>query len=126
MAVLARFVFAVAVVFSTYNPEGVSYYHWLQQGGGSTPLKAFVGVVLLIAWVFLLNTARKTLGPLGLILSAAFFGTLIWLILAFTQVSAHGSRAITYIVGAALAGILSIGLSWARTRQKVTGQVDVD
>ena len=126
MAVLARFVFAVVVVFSTYNPEGVSYYHWLQQGGGSTPLKAFVGVVLLIAWVFLLNTARSTLGPLGLVLSAAFFGTLIWLVLSFTHVSAHGSRAVTYVVGAGLAGVLSIGLGWARTRQKVTGQVEVD
>jgi Family of unknown function (DUF6524) len=126
MALLARFVFAVVVVFSTYNPEGVSYYHWLQQGGGPTPLKAFVGVVLLIAWVFLLNTVRSTLGPLGLVLATAFFGTLIWLILSFTQVSAHGSRAATYIVGGALAGVLSIGLGWARTRQKVTGQVDVD
>jgi len=33
MAFLARFAFALAVIFATYNPEGVSYYHWLRGGG---------------------------------------------------------------------------------------------
>lgn len=126
MAILARFVFALAVVFSTYNPEGVSYYHWLREGGGPLPLKAFLGVVLLIAWVLLLKTARSTLGTVGLVLAAAFFGTLIWVVMSFTNLAAHGTRAITYLVGIALAAVLSVGLGWARTRQKLTGQVDVD
>jgi hypothetical protein len=125
MAFLARFVFALVVVFATYNPEGVSYYHWLREGGGSLPLEAFLGVVLLIAWVMLLKTARSALGTLGLVLAAAFFGTLLWLILSFAHISAHGSRAVTYLVGVALAAVLSVGLGWSRTRQKVTGQVDV-
>jgi hypothetical protein len=29
-------------------------------------------------------------------------------------------------VGVTLAAVLSVGLGWSRTRQKVTGQVDVD
>ena len=126
MAFLARFGFALVVIFATYNPEGVSYYHWLREGGGSTPLKAFLGVVLLIAWIVLVKTARSTLGTLGLVLAAAFFGTLLWVVLSFAHVVAHGSRAITYVVELALAAVLSVGLGWARTRQKVTGQVDVD
>jgi LysM repeat protein len=116
----------LAVVFATYNPEGVSYYHWLRVGEGPAPLKAFLGVVLLIAWVFLLRTAWSSLGTLGLVLTAAFFGTLLWVVLSFANVVARGSRAITYLVGFALAAVLSVGLGWARTRQKVTGQVDVD
>lgn len=126
MAILARFVFALAVVFGTYNPEGVSYYHWLRQGGGSLPLKAFAGVVLLIAWVLLAKTARSSLGTLGLVLTAAFFGTLTWLVMSYAHLEAHTGRAITYVVGIALAAVLSVGLGWARTRQKLTGQVDVD
>jgi hypothetical protein len=114
LAILARFVFALAVVFGTYNPEGVSYYHWLRQGGGSLPLKAFVGVVLLIAWVLLAKTARSSLG------------TLTWLVMSYAHLEAHSGRAITYVVGVALAAVLSVGLGWARTRQKLTGQVDVD
>lgn len=126
MAILARFVFALAVVFGTYNPEGVSYYHWLRQGDGSLPLKAFVGVVLLIAWVLLAKTARSSLGTLGLVLTAAFFGTLTWLVMSYAHLEAHSGRAITYVVGVALAAVLSVGLGWARTRQKLTGQVDVE
>lgn len=126
MAFFARFAFALAVVFATYNPEGVSYFHWLREGGGPTPLKAFLGVVLLIAWIFLVKTARSTLGTLGLVLTAAFFGTLLWVVLSFAHVVARGARPITYLVEIALAGVLSVGLGWARTRQKVTGQVDVD
>lgn len=126
MAILARFVFALLVVFGTYNPEGVSYYHWLRHGGGPLPLKAFTGVVLLIAWVLLLRTAKSSLGTLGLLLSAALFGTLTWVVMSFANLEAHGGRAITYLVGLALAAVLSIGLGWAKTRQKLTGQVDVD
>lgn len=126
MAILARFVFALAVVFGTYNPEGLSYYHWLREGGGPLPLKAFVGVLLLIAWVLLLNTARSSLGTLGLVLAAALFGTGIWVVMSLAHLEAHGGRAITYVVGVALAAVLSIGFGWARTRQKLTGRVDAD
>lgn len=126
MAILARFVFALAVVFGTYNPEGVSYYHWLRQAGGLSPLKAFVGVVLLIAWVLLAKTARSSLGTLGLVLTGAFFGTLTWVVMSYAHLEAHSGRAVTYVVGVALAAVLSVGLGWARTRQKLTGQVEVD
>jgi hypothetical protein len=126
MAFLARFVAALVVVFATYNPEGLSYYHWVREGGGSMPLKAFAGIVLLIAWIFLLRSAQSSLGMLGVALSAAFFGTLLWLILSFAHVSAQGSRTLTYLVGIGVAGVLSVGLIWSRFRQKVTGQVDVD
>jgi len=126
LAILARFVFALLVVFGTYNPEGVSYFHWLRRGGGSLPLKAFVGVVLLIAWVLLLKTARSSLGTIGLVLAAAFFGTLTWVVMSFAHLEAHSGRAVTYVVGVALAAVLSIGFGWARTRQKLTGRVEAD
>ena len=126
MAFLARFAAAVVVVFATYNPEGLSYYHWLREGGGSLPLKAFAGIVLLIAWIFLLKSAQSSLGMLGVALSAAFFGTLLWLVLSFAHVSAQGSRTLSYLVEIGVAGVLSVGLIWSRFRQRVTGQVDVE
>ena len=126
MAILARFLLALVVVFATYNPEGASYVHWLRQGGGPLPLKALVGVVLLIAWLFLLRTALASLGALGLVLAAAFFGALIWVVMSFAHLEAHSLRAVSYVVGLALAGVLSVGLGWAKARQKLTGQVEVD
>lgn len=126
MAFLARFAVALVVVFASYNPEGVSYYHWVREGGGAMPLKAFTGMVLLIAWIFLLKSTQSSLGSLGVVLAAAFFGTLLWVILSFAQVSPQGTRTLTYLVGIGVAGVLSVGLIWSRFRQKVTGQVDVE
>lgn len=126
MALIARFIAALVVVFATYNPDGTSYYHWVQESAGSMPIKAFAGIVLLIAWIFLLKSAQSSLGMLGVVLAAAFFGTLLWVILSFAHVSAQGSRALTYLVGVAVAGVLSVGLIWSRFRQRVTGQVDVE
>ena len=48
---LVRFVFAIIVVFATYNPEGVSYYHWVSEAlPDFTVIQAFVGVIILIGW----------------------------------------------------------------------------
>jgi hypothetical protein len=126
VAVLVRFLLALVVVFATYNPEGVSYVHWLRQGGGPLPLKALVGVVLLIAWLFLLRTAASSLGALGLVLAGSFFAALIWVVMSFAHLEAHSLRAVTYVVGLALAGVLSVGLGWSKVRQKLTGQVDAE
>ena len=81
---LLRFAVAFVLVFSTYNPSGYSYYHWLSENISSpTPLLALAGVVLLIGWAIFLRATSRSLGFIGLSLAAAFFGILIWMICAF-------------------------------------------
>ena len=68
---LVRFVFAIVVVFATYNPEGVSYYHWVyEELPAFTVLKAFIGVVLLIGWIILIRATLGSIGFLGVLLAA--------------------------------------------------------
>lgn len=122
-----RFIFAIIVVFATYNPEGYSYYHWIADNFPTfTVLKAFIGVILLIGWVILLRATHASLGLLGIILAAAFFGLAIWLIIDVFGLSADNQRVITYIVEIMLACVLSIGVSWSHVRRRITGQVDTD
>jgi hypothetical protein len=122
-----RFIFAVVVVFATYNPEGYSYYHWIAGNFPAfTVFKSFVGVVLLIGWVILLRATHASLGLLGIILAAAFFGLAIWLIIDVFGLSADNQRVISYIVEIMLACVLSIGVSWSHVRRRITGQVDTD
>jgi len=124
---LVRFIFALIVVFATYNPEGVSYYHWISGDQAAfSVLKAFVGVVLLIGWVILVRATQASLGLLGVLLAAAFFGLAIWLIIDVFGVSTDNRRVITYIVEIMLACVLSIGVSWSHVRRRITGQVDTD
>ncbi len=91
-----------------------------------TPLKAFAGVCLLVGWVFLLRSTFLSLGAVGTLLAAAFFGTLIWLIVSWTHLEPRTSKGVTYLVLIGLAGVLSTGSAWSIVRRRLTGQVDVE
>jgi hypothetical protein len=122
-----RLLAAFALVFTTYNPSGTSYYHWLSQNIASpTPMMALVGIVLLIGWTIYLRATARSLGAFGLLLAAAFFGTLLWMVIDWGLVPADSVKAITYIILVILCGILAIGISWSHIRRRITGQVDVD
>ena len=124
---LLRFLAAAVLLFATYNPEGWSYFHWMAQDGWTmTPLKAFAGVCLLVGWVFLLRATLQSLGALGTILAAAFFGTLIWLIVSWAHLEPKTSKGLTYLILLGLAAVLSTGSAWSIWRRRMTGQVDVD
>lgn len=124
---LLRFVFAIIVVFSTYNPEGTSYYHWVYDAIPEfSVLKGFVGIIILIAWIILIRATLGSLGTIGIILAAAFFGLAIWLVIDVIGLSTDNSRIISYIIEIMLASVLSIGVSWSHVRRRITGQVDTD
>ena len=125
--ILLRFLVAVVLVFTTYNPDGYSYYHWVQGDlEQALPLKAFAGVVLLIGWTVFVRATLRSLGAFGLFLAAAFFGTLIWITVFYGWISADSSKAMTYIGLVVLCGVLAAGVSWSHIRRRITGQVDMD
>lgn len=124
---LVRFVFAILVVFATYNPEGVSYYHWVSEAlPDFSIIKAFAGVVLLIAWIILIRATLGSLGLIGILLAGAFFGLAIWLVIDVLGLSTDNARVISYIIEVMLASVLSIGVSWSHVRRRISGQVDTD
>lgn len=124
---LLRFVFAIILVFASYNPEGVSYYHWVSEALPEfTVIKAFVGVIILICWIILIRATLGSLGFIGILLAAAFFGLAIWLIVDVLGLSTDNVRVISYIIGIMLASVLSIGVSWSHVRRRISGQVDTD
>lgn len=124
---IVRFIFAIVVVFTTYNPEGHSYFHWIYEDlPAFSVLKAFIGVVLLICWIILIRATLGSLGAIGIILAAAFFGLAIWLIIDVFGLSTDSFRVIAYIISIMLASVLSIGISWSHVRRRLSGQVDTD
>jgi len=122
-----RFLAALILVFSTYNPEGHSYFHWaIRELPHLTAIKAFTGVVLLIGWAIFVRASLRSLGFIGLSLALAFFATLIWLIVDTGLLPTHSARALAYIMQVILAGVLTAGLSWSHVRRRLSGQVDAD
>lgn len=124
---IVRFIFAIIVVFASYNPEGHSYFHWIYEDlPAFSVLKAFIGVLLLICWIILIRATLGSLGAVGIILAAAFFGLAIWLIIDVFGLSTDSFRVIAYIISIMLASVLSIGISWSHVRRRLSGQVDTD
>ena len=124
---LIRWIGALVLVFATYNPFDFSFYHWVTATGGEgLPLKILAGIVLVILYVVYLRATWRSLGPIGLILALAFFGSLIWVLVWFKVIATTQSTVITFIVLAILATIMAIGLSWSHVRRRLSGQADMD
>ena len=128
---LIRVLFALVLVFATYNPMEGSYYHWalrplLEDPGAFTILKALVGVALLIGWGVFLGATFKSLGTVGTIMLAVLFALFIWLLIDKGWISLDEPNTMSWLVLFALSGVLAAGISWSHIRRRLTGQVDVD
>lgn len=127
-----RLLFAIVIVFATYNPTGWSLFHWIKSqatADASTEkwaLLVFCGIVILIGWVIFIRATYRSLGAFGTVLAVAFFGALIWLILTVVPIPKDNQELVVYLIQFGLAGVLSAGLSWSHVRRRLTGQFDVD
>jgi hypothetical protein len=122
-----RFLFSAILVFVSYNPEGYSYYHWVEADFPSISIEqAFVGVLLLIGWVIYLRATLRSLGIVGMVLALLLFGLLIAMLWKWEWISLDASRSLTYVVEILIAVILAIGMSWSHIRRRLSGQLDTD
>ena len=122
-----RYLIALILVFSTYNPEGYSYVDWaMNMDTGPIPLKILVGVVLLIGWAIYVRATRRSLGMIGVVLAIAFFSTLLWLFIDLDIIPSDSLRAVSYIVLFIIGSLLATGMCWSHIRRRISGQLDVD
>lgn len=124
---LGRWVFAVILVFGTYNPSGYSYFSWLLEDQTEFgPVVVIAGLVLLIAWIIYLRATFLSMGWLGVGLGVALFASIIWLLVDIGWMSLDSTGVISYLVLLLLSLILATGMSWSHIRRRLTGQIDVD
>lgn len=122
-----RLCVASLLVFLSYNPAGVSYYHWaIIKIPDITPVMAFAGLILIIGWVVYIRATLRSLGFIGIALAIAFFGTLFWMVIDWGIVAADNIQAVTYIIQTILCFIMATGMSWSHIRRRMSGQVDAD
>lgn len=126
---LVRLVLCAALVLLTFNPTRFSYLHWLQRSFEADRLgagHALAGVVVIAGWVILFRAANRSLGFVGMLLGAAFFGTLVWFLISIGWLTLDARSEITWIALLCLSGLMALGLSWSHVRRRLTGQIDVD
>lgn len=126
-----RLLFAIVLVYLTYNPSGLSFYHWASDIFSSdaesiTPPFALICVVLLIGWTVYLRATFRSLGGFGLILAFAFFAIIIWWLVDLGLLGLDSSSVMAWILLFLLSAVLAIGLSWSHIRRRLSGQADMD
>jgi len=131
--ILLRTFAALLLVFATYNPEGISYYHWAiapmtsgAQTAGPASLKFLAGIALLAGWAVFLAATRRSIGLGGAVIVLAISAGLVWLLLDFGIVSASSGRGLTHVVLFCTALLLAVGMNWSHLSRRLTGQVDMD
>jgi len=122
---LLRFVFALLLVFFTYNPSGFSWVNYLVTDAALV-YKAATGLVLLIGWVIYIRATWNSLGPIGTLLAAAFFGILVWLLVEWGWLSLKSASTVEWVVLLILSWVLAVGMSWSHIRRRMSGQYDTD
>jgi len=131
---LLRLLGAVALVYASYNPEGLSLYHWIVQpavqGAGIatalTPFKVVAALLLVIGWAVFVQATRRSLGTRGTLLVIALLAAVVWLLSYWGVLALASSRAIAHVVLVAIAILLAVGMSWSHITRRLTGQVDTD
>ncbi len=122
-----RFLAALVLVLSTYNPEGYSYIHWVfKLDGGSLPLKIFIGIVLLIGWTIYIRATLGSLGGFGMLLVVGLFASLLWLLRDMGVIPKGSYDVVAYMVLFIISALLAVGMTWSHIRRRLSGQFDID
>jgi len=122
---LLRLLFALLLVFLTYNPSGYSWVGFLNSEIALV-YKVAAGLVLLIGWVMFMRATWNSLGALGTMLAAAFFGVIIWLFIECGLFDVQDSTVLQWLALLVTSGVLAVGMSWSHVRRRVSGQYDTD
>lgn len=124
---VGRWIFALLLVVGSYNPSGYSYISWLLDEDTSFgPVLVIFGLLLLIGWIFCVKTTFNALGWLGVILGAALFAAMIWLVVDLGLITLESTGILTWLTLVVISLILAVGMSWSHVKRRITGQVDVD
>jgi len=84
------------------------------------------GILLLIGWTMYIRATLRSLGPWGLFLTFALFGSLLWVVIDWGLVAVDNITALSWIIEVIMALVLGVGMSWSHVRRKISGQVDVE
>ena len=127
-SVLALFVYSALLVLGTYNPSGVSVWHWLTRAadwGGMWPVYVVVGLVMAGLWLLFISSIRKSMSLPGIILIVVIVALLCYLPVHFDTMNVT-QTSISWLALCGLIVVVGFGGSFARIRFALFGQRSVD
>jgi len=127
-SILALFIYSALLVLGTYNPSGVSVWHWLSQAAdwrGMWPVYVVVALILVGLWLLFLTAIRKSMSLGGISLIVLIVALLCYLPVHFHAVNVN-QNSISWLALCGLIVVVGFGGSWARIWFYLFGQRSVD
>jgi lipopolysaccharide export LptBFGC system permease protein LptF len=125
--VLLRWFGAFGLLSATFNPTQWNFYRWAEAHYSTQlPLTVLLGLLLAVAFIIYIAATLRSLGAFGMLLVAAVFAALIWVLVDWGILSTANSSLNIWLGILALSLVLGIGLSWSFLWQKMSGQATVD
>lgn len=127
MGFVLRWVVAFLLLALTFNPTDWNFTRWAAASWQEQmPLVVFAGLVLFTGYVIYLRATLRSIGGLGMMLVAALFAALIWVLIDWGVLSLENRSLNVWLGLFVLSLILGVGLSWSIVRRDLSGQADMD
>jgi hypothetical protein len=118
-----RWLAITALVLATYNPSGYSYLHWLAEWQPQElALKAAVGFLIIGLFWLILVAAWLVLRLIGTLLLTGIVLSLVVTVWQLGLIPATPAS-VQFLLLTTLATALTVGVSYAHIRYRLTGQV---
>lgn len=124
ISLAVRWLAALLIVLATYNPYGMSYYHWVSEDGGYASLKVLAGVALLIMHIVAMLATLRSIGAIGVALVTALAASTAWFLVDSAILDIENPRKFVFTLLAILGTVYGFGLSYSHVRNRLSGQVD--
>lgn len=127
MGIFLRWLGAFVLLAATFNPTPWNYVTWVEANwAAQTPLAVLLGLALFIGYLVYVSATIRSLGAFGMVLVAAVFGALVWVLIDWGLLALGNPALNTWLALLAMSLVLGIGLSWSIIRQRLSGQTSVD
>lgn len=127
MDILIRWLAAFLLLAATYNPTDFNYIRWaLGNHEAQLSVVVLLGLLLSVGYIIFLRATLRSIGLFGMILIAAIFAALIWVLYDLGLLRLENPGVQTWLGILALSIVLGVGLSWSIVRRRLSGQADVD
>lgn len=127
MGFLLRWLGAFALLSASYNPSQWNFFRWAEANfQNQLPLTVFLGLLLAVAFLIYAAATLRSLGAIGMLLVAAVFAALIWVLVDWGVLTTGNSALNIWLGILALSLVLGVGLSWSILWQRLSGQATVD
>lgn len=118
LAFLWRFLLVVGILCLTYNPNGISAFHWIAGGHLDLSAKLLISAIMFALWFLIVGMAWKNIGKWGTFLVLILFGVFFFFLFNHAPTWVTGNIYGIYVL---VAMFLTPALIWPKIRFKLTG-----